>query len=222
MGSHTEIIFIDDGSTDGTSQCIQDLIRAYPNRDLQAVTERAATGKAGAVSDGFDMAQGDVLIILDADMAVAPEDLPRFYMALAENLTDVANGTRFVYPMDADVMSPKNRVGNRVFSHVLSALLGTRLTDTLCGTKAIFRRDWPRIKDLRPLFGGHDRWGDFDLLLSAHHLGLRITDVPVPYGARLYGESKMRMVRDGTAFALTCLAGIRRARRVARGTSSLP
>lgn len=215
LGSHTELIFVDGASTDGTPERIEQIIAAHPERDIKLLRQgsdalhRYPRGKAGAVFQGFDAAGGDILMILDADMTVAPEDLPHFYLALAEGRADFANGTRFVYPMEAGAMPRMNYLGNRLFSRALSWLLATPITDTLCGTKALFRRDWPRIREARPLFGGHDPWGDFDLLLAARYIALRVVEVPVRYWARTAGESKMRPLQHTLPLLRTCLAGIR-------------
>lgn len=210
MGTHTELIFVDGSSTDGTPDRIQQAITEHPDRDISLLHQQNAGGKAAAVFQGFDAARGDVVMILDADMTVAPEDLPRFYLALAEGVTDFANGTRFAYPMEQGAMPGLNALGNRVFGAFLSWLLAARLSDSLCGTKALFRADWQSISRVRSLFGGYDPWGDFDLLLGAAYLGKRIVDVPVPYHARVAGESKMRPLRHGWILARTCLAGVRR------------
>lgn len=210
MGTHTEILFVDGHSSDGTPQRIEELIRENPDRDIKLLTQSRPPGKAGAVYDGFDAASGDILIILDADMTVAPEDLPRFYLALAEGVARFANGTRFVYPMADGAMPRLNNAGNRLFGAFFSWVLGTRVTDSLCGTKALFAGDWPAISAARPLFGGHDPWGDFDLLFGATYCGLDLIEIPVPYGARLAGESKMRPLQHGLTLAGTCIAGVRR------------
>jgi len=215
---YPEIIFVDGASTDGTPERVEALIGECPDHDIKLLRQVAPTserqgvavrGKAAAVYQGFDAATGDILMILDADMTVAPEDLPRFYLALAEGVAEFANGTRFVYPMEAEAMPDANRVGNRVFAAVVSWLVETRVGDTLCGTKALFKRDWPGISGARRLFGGHDPWGDFDLLLGAAYVGLRLVDVPIRYGARTAGESKMRPLQHGVALGRTCLAGAR-------------
>jgi hypothetical protein len=208
LGTHTELIFVDGASTDGTPQRIETIIDENPHRDIKLLHQRGRGGKAEAVFMGFDAAQCDVLMILDADMTVAPEDLPRFFAALAEGVGDFANGTRFVYPMESGAMRLSNNLGNRVFTFWLSWLLRTRISDTLCGTKAFFQRDWSAISAARSHFGGHDRWGDFDLLLGAGATGLRVVDVPVVYGARTAGDSKMHPFHDGLALARTCLAGV--------------
>lgn len=217
MGSHLEMIFVDGASTDGTPECIERLIRERPERDVKLLRQAADTGKAGATFHGFAAAQGDVIMILDADMTVRPEDLPRFYLALAEDVTEFANGTRLVYPMERGAMPGLNNLGNRVFSPAMSWLVGSRITDTLCGTKAVLRRDVAGILRARPLFGGHDPWGDFDLLMGAAYLGLGIMDVPIRYAAREAGDSKMKPLSHGVALAQTCLAGARRLKLSRRG-----
>jgi glycosyltransferase involved in cell wall biosynthesis len=209
VGTSTELIFVDGASEDGTPEEVEAIIADHPDRNIRLLHQRACGGKAEAVYTGFDAARGDVLMILDADMTVAPEDLPRFHAALAEGHGGFANGTRFVYRMDSDAMAPANNLGNRIFSRFLSWLIGARITDSLCGTKALFRSDWPTVRDARPLFGGHDPWGDFDLLLGAAHAGLLVVDVPITYRARIAGESKMRPLRHGAALVRTCLAGMR-------------
>lgn len=212
IGDGTELIFVDGASADGTPERIEELISEQPERHIRLIRQTRAMGKASAVFEGFDAAGGDVLIILDADMTVAPEDLERFFLALAEGHTRFANGTRFAYPMTSGAMPVANVAGNRIFSRALSLILGTSITDTLCGTKALFRVDWQRLRAVRHLFGGQDPWGDFDLLLGAAYLGLNILDVPIRYGTRMAGESKMHPFRDGWVLGRTCLQGARRLR----------
>lgn len=207
IGTHTQMLFVDGNSTDGTQERIQEQIDLHPERDIALLHQKGAGGKAEAVFLGFDAAKGDVVIILDADMTVAPEDLPRFYLAVAEGVADFANGSRFLYPMERGAMRIVNNAGNRIFCGYLSWLIGTRITDTLCGTKAMRRSGWQRIREARPVFGGHDPWGDFDLLLGAAYTGLRIADVPIVYGARTAGESKMHAFSHGAELAKTCFAG---------------
>jgi Glycosyl transferase family 2 len=214
MGTHTELLFVDGSSSDGTPERVEQLIQEQPERDIKLVRQDGkgthGVGKAGATFQGFASASGDVVMILDADMTVRPEDLPRFYFALAECVAGFANGTRMIYPMEPGAMPGLNNIGNRVFSRYLSWLIGARITDTLCGTKAILRRDIPELLRVRPVFGGHDPWGDFDLLLGAACIGLQVVDVPVQYVAREAGESKMKPLAHGSALAQTCLVGARR------------
>jgi glycosyltransferase involved in cell wall biosynthesis len=209
IGTHTELIFVDGASTDGTPGLVEEQMARYPEKDIRLLHQIGGGGKAAAVFQGFDAASGDIVMILDADMAVAPEDLPRFFDLIASGRADFGNGTRFLYAMESGAMRALNNVGNRLFCAYLSWLVGARITDTLCGTKSMRRSDWYRIREVRPRFGGHDPWGDFDLLLGAASVGLRIRDVPVVYRARTAGESKMHAFSHGTALAMTCLAGLR-------------
>ncbi|MGH2442744.1 MAG: glycosyltransferase family 2 protein [Chloroflexota bacterium] len=221
LGSQTEVIFVDGGSSDGTPERVREIIR-QSKRDIKLLHQSNGGGKAAAVFQGFDAAGNDVVMILDADMTVAPEDLPRFFLAIAEGTTGFANGTRFAFKMERGAMRSLNHVGNRMFSRFLSLILGDGITDSLCGTKAMRREDWQRIAQVRPRFGGHDPWGDFDLLFGAAYVGLPITDVPVKYFARVAGESKMRPLQHGWALTQTCLQGLnlvgrQRLRRRIRG-----
>lgn len=209
IGSHTELVFIDGNSTDGTIERIQENIRRHPERDISLLHQKNMKGgKGAAVFQAFDEVQGDVIMILDADMTVAPEDLPRFFLALAEGHAEFANGARLTYPMEPNAMQPANIVGNRAFALLFSWLLRTRVTDTLCGTKVLFREDWARVRDARPLFGGHDPFGDFDLLFAARYAGLRLLDVPVHYHARTSGVTKIHRWRDGVSLLRTCFAAL--------------
>jgi hypothetical protein len=209
LGRHTEIIFVDGDSTDGTRERIRSAMLQHADRDIKLLHQVGGRGKASAVFQGFAAAREDILIILDADMTVAPEDLPRFVLALSEGVTDVANGNRVVYPMEHGAMPAMNRIGNHIFAHALSALIGTPIGDTLCGTKAIRRTDWLRVDAVRARLGNHDPWGDFDILLGSAACGLRILDVPVRYWARSAGESKMRPIEHGYALTRTCLEGLK-------------
>ena len=163
-------------------------------------------GKANAVRAGFDAARNDVLMILDADMTVAPEDLPKFLAPLQAGTADFVNGTRLVYPMAGQAMPTANFVGNKAFCLLVSWVLRQRVSDTLCGTKALLRRDYESM----PL-SGRDRWGDFDLLFGAARQKLRILEIPIHYHERIAGESKMNVRRDGPMFLRTCLEGWRHA-----------
>ncbi|MEP7287950.1 MAG: glycosyltransferase [Chloroflexota bacterium] len=209
MGTHTELVFVDGNSTDGTVEEIQRVIRSTPQWDIKfipqvpPVTQDAAPtlmlklGKGDAVRKGFQAASGDILMILDSDISVAPEALPRFYNALAAGKGQFANGTRFVYSQQMGAMRPLNRLGNVFFSLSFSWLLGQEITDTLCGTKVLFKRDYERIAANRDQFGDFDPFGDFDLLFGAAWIGLRLLDVPVHYAARTYGHSKVRVSSHG-------------------------
>jgi hypothetical protein len=200
MGSWTEIVVVDDGSTDETREKVKEIM-GHDSRVRLIVLEKNQ-GKASAVRAGFEAAKGDVLMILDADMAVTPEELVKFLVPLQEGTADFVNGTRLVYPMQGKAMKVANFIGNKGFCFLASKVIRQRVSDTLCGTKVFFKRDYLRM----PL-GGVERWGDFDLLFGAARLKLRILEIPVHYTERRAGKSKMRVMVDGWYFLWACLSG---------------
>ena len=161
---------------------------------------------------GFQAAQGDVLFILDADLTVPPEDLPKFYAAIAEGVAEFVNGSRLVYPMEGEAMRFLNSIGNKAFGLALSAILEQRLKDTLCGTKVLFRRDYQRIAEARRFFGDFDPFGDFDLIFGAAKQNLRIRELPIRYRARTYGDTKISRFRNGATLARMTLHAFRKFR----------
>ena len=193
LGAGTEIIFCDDKSTDNTRAEIERMMLEYPEKHMRMV-EGPGICKSQNVWVGFDAAQNDILMILDADLTVMPEELPRFLDAIASNRGEFINGSRLVYPIPREAMKVTNRAGNVAFSWLFSLLLGQRIKDTLCGTKVIRRADWLRMRKYIDFWGVSDRWGDYDLLLGAAKLNLRIVDLPVHYQERVAGVSKMTRV----------------------------
>ncbi len=190
MGKGTEIIFGDDNSTDGTKEKVQEMIKKYPNRNIK-VFDGPGICKAENVWTCFDQAGGDILMILDADLTVIPEELPYFYEAITRNYGEFINGSRLVYPMHRDAMKPVNMLGNKFFSTLFSYILDTKIKDTLCGTKVLWREDYRKIKKLRGTWGIQDRWGDYELIFGAAKQHLKHIDLPVHYMDRTYGETKM-------------------------------
>ena len=193
MGRHTEIIFCDDHSTDGTGDEVRRLQQSFPRRDIRLL-EGPGICKAENVWTGFRAARGDVLMILDGDLAVMPEELPYFFDALVEGTGEFINGSRLVYPMQRGAMKGANLIGNKLFSLVFSFLLDQRIKDTLCGTKVLWRKDWQRIERLLGTWGVQDLWGDYELLFGSSLLQLSIRDLPVHYQERIHGVTKMRRV----------------------------
>jgi hypothetical protein len=206
LGSHTEIIFCDDKSTDGTADEVRRLQKLHPKRDIK-LYDGPGISKALNVRTGFDHARGEILMILDADLTTMPEELRYFYDVIASGKAEFVNGSRFVFPMEGEAMRPLNVAGNRFFSAIFSFLLGQRITDTLCGTKVLWRRHWPAIRALASSWGADDRWGDYDLLFGAAKLHLRLIDVPVHYQERVSGVTKMtKRFRNGLIMARMCWA----------------
>ena len=196
MGSRTELIFVEGHSTDATLNEIEAEMARNPNK-LCRLFRQKETGKGDAVRTGFANARGDILIILDADLTVPPEVLPRFLEVLCSGKGEFANGVRLVYPMEKHAMRFFNLLGNKFFSVAFSWLLGQPIKDTLCGTKALWKSDYERIAANRHYFGDFDPFGDFDLLFGAAKLNLRIVEIPIRYGNRKYGKTNIRRWSHG-------------------------
>ena len=198
MGRGTELIFVDGSSSDGTIEAIG---RYLDRPHIKLLHQGKGRGKGDAVRKGFAAATGDVLFILDADLTVPPEDLPKFYAAIAEGKGEFINGSRLVYPMEGEAMRFLNLLGNKLFGMALSSILEQRLKDTLCGTKVLKRADYQRIADGRAFFGDFDPFGDFDLLFGAAKQNLKLVEMPIRYRDRLYGETKISRFRHGAMLA---------------------
>jgi SAM-dependent methyltransferase len=191
-----EILFVEGHSKDGTLEEIERVIAAYPQYDIK-VTVQDGKGKGDAVRKGFDMARGDVLMILDADLTMPPEDMPKFYHALKSGQGEFINGSRLVYPMESEAMRFLNLIANRGFSYLFTYLLNQRYTDTLCGTKVLTSAQYRRIADNRDYFGDFDPFGDFDLIFGASKLNLKVAEIPIRYRNREYGETQISRFRHG-------------------------
>jgi len=210
LGRETEVIFVEGHSTDGTFEEIERVAAAYGRDWPIKVFKQEGRGKGDAMRKGFDLATGDILIILDADLSVAPEDLPKFVDVLATGRAELANGCRLVYPHTEQAMPVRNTLANKLFGNMFSYLLGQRFKDTLCGTKALWRRDYQKIAAGRSYFGDFDPFGDFDLLFGASRLNLHIVDVPVRYHERAYGRSNIQHVRAGLLLLRMCAYAARK------------
>ena len=196
MGRETELIFVEGHSRDDTYAAIEREIAAHPSTP-SLLLRQPGIGKADAVRLGFDKARGDVLMILDADMTVPPEDLPRFCEALVSGKGEFINGVRLVYPMEKEAMRTLNFLGNKFFSLAFSWLLGQPIKDTLCGTKVLWKKDYEQIAANRSYFGDFDPFGDFDLIFGAAKLNLKIIDLPIRYRERTYGTTNISRWKHG-------------------------
>lgn len=211
MGAPMEVIFIDGGSTDGTIEKIQEEMKKSTDlRKIVFLKQGPVKGKGTAVREGFSKATGDILMILDADISVAPEDLPKFYLALVEGKGELINGSRLIYSMEEKAMRFINFLGNQFFRLVFGWLQGQPVRDTLCGTKALYRRDYDRIVEGRSYFGDFDPFGDFDLLFGAARLNLKIVNMAVRYEARRYGTTKIHRWSHGWLLLKMCWYGARK------------
>ncbi len=197
MGARTELIFVDGDSKDHTAQEVERVIAAHPDKDIRLIRQGDGRGKGDAVRKGFAAASGDILMILDADLTVPPEDLPKFFNAVATGKGEFINGSRLAYPMERDAMRTFNRMANWFFSAAFTWLLGQRFRDTLCGTKVLRRRDYDTIAANRHHFGDFDPFGDFDLIFGAAKANLKIIEIPIRYRARTYGVTNISRFLHG-------------------------
>ena len=209
LGPGSEFLFVEGNSKDDTEQAIRDAIARNPERPLRLL-KQTGHGKGDAVRLGFDQAKGDVLVILDSDMGVSPEDVPKFVSALARGKGEMINGSRLVYPIEGQAMRFLNLVANKIFAVLFSWILEQQVRDTLCGTKALYREDYLRIAANRSYFGEFDPFGDFDLLFGAARLNFKIVDVAVRYHERQYGETNISRFRHGLLLARMSLFAARK------------
>lgn len=197
FGKGVELIFVEGNSTDDTWQKIQEIQEKYKGKRKIQIARQSGKGKADAVREGFKIATGEILMILDADLTVPPEIIPDFYEAIASGKGEFINGSRLVYPLGENAMRFLNMLGNKFFSHAFTWLLEQPIKDTLCGTKVIFKDDYERLVKNRVFFGDFDPFGDFDLLFGAYKLNLKIIDLPVRYQERTYGDTNISRFRHG-------------------------
>lgn len=197
FGKSLELLFINDKSTDKTEEIILDLQNKLPEKNIVLVQGKGM-GKGEAIREGMIYASGDICMILDADLTVIPEDLPQFYEAMRARRADFIHGTRLVYPQEEEAMRFANILGNVAFSIVFSYILDQRTTDTLCGTKVYWRKDWPTFEEMKAILKHTDVWGDYNLIFGASRYGLKISQLPVRYFERLEGVTKMtKRIRNG-------------------------
>ena len=196
MGAWIEFIFVEGGSTDHTWAEIQRVKAAYPDVRIKAV-QQTGKGKGNAVREGYALAEGDILMILDTDLTMPPEELPKYFDALTSGHCEFANGCRLVYPMEDHAMQFLNMIANKTFGILFSWLLGQSIKDTLCGTKVLRRTDYLKLAANRGYFGDFDPFGDFDLIFGADRMNLKIRDIPIRYRDRTYGSTNINRWSHG-------------------------
>jgi SAM-dependent methyltransferase len=192
-----EVIFIEGHSKDGTFDEIKRVAMVYGSEIKIRYAQQDGIGKHDAMKKGYAMAEGDILMILDADLTVAPEDIPKFYQALISGKGNFINGSRLIYPMQDQAMRFLNLKANMTFAYIFSWLLNQRLSDTLCGTKVLTKEHYHRIEEGRAYFGDFDPFGDFDLIFGASKQNLKIIDLPIRYANRNYGETQISRFSHG-------------------------
>jgi SAM-dependent methyltransferase len=210
MGGGTEIVFVDDASTDATAERIAEVTAAHPERRIR-LARGPGRGKGAAVRAGLEIASGDIFMILDADMTVMPEDLVLFFDAITENKGELVNGSRMVYPLQRDAMRSANILGNKLFARLFTYLLEQRIKDTLCGTKVVMRHNYEKLMEAREEFGDVDLWGDYDWIFGAARSNLKIVDLPIHYVERTSGVTKMsKRFRNGLVMLRMCWVAFRK------------
>jgi SAM-dependent methyltransferase len=198
LGKWSELVFVDGKSDDGTVEQINSCIEKYGDQwDRVLLLEQSGIGKGQAVRQGFEQCKGDILMILDSDLTMPPEELTKYYEAIVSGKGEFINGCRLVYPMEKEAMRFLNMVANYIFAKLFTWLLGQQVKDTLCGTKVLWRKDYEKIASNRSYFGDFDPFGDFDLLFGASRLNLKIIDMPIRYRQRSYGEIKISRWKHG-------------------------
>jgi hypothetical protein len=210
MGEKDEIIFIEGGSSDNTWEKIKEVQANYGASKRILTAQQFGNGKGDAVREGFKLASNEILMILDADMTVAPEDLTRFYDAITSGKGEFINGSRLVYPMKKNAMPFLNLIANKFFALAFAFVLGQRFKDTLCGTKVITRTNYIKLSSNRSFFGNFDPFGDFDLIFGATRMGLKIVEVPICYQERVYGTTNISRWKHGSILLLMLLFAAKR------------
>jgi len=196
LGAHTEILFVEGHSSDGTREEIERVIRAYPERNIRLLVQDGI-GQGDAIRKGFNEATGDVVILLEADRTSPPEDVLKVFDVVASGRAEYVNGSRFVYPRQPGSMPTLNVIGNALFAAWFTWFLGQRTSDVLCGVKAIDRVQFRRVLRNWGFLGLYDPFGDFELAFGAARLGLKISEVPTRYACRQYGVPKTKPLRHG-------------------------
>jgi glycosyltransferase involved in cell wall biosynthesis len=186
-GVGEEILVVDDGSTDGTRGILEDLDGKGP---IKVVFHEKNQGKGAAVRTGIQHAQGDVILIQDADLEYDPRDYPALLRPLQEGLADVVYGSRFLGGPRRPVMF-WHMVANKLLTLMTNILYNTILTDMETGYK-VFRRqvvEGMRLKSKR---------FEFEPEFTAKILKrkVRIFEVPITFNPRDYEEGKKIGLKD--------------------------
>lgn len=209
LNKNMEIIFVEGNSEDATWAAIQRVQENYQDLNIRSF-KQDGKGKKDAVWKGFDNANGELLIILDGDLTVPPETLVKFYEAYVTNKGEFLMGSRMIYPVDKSAMRFLNYWANNIFASIFSWLLNQKITDTLCGTKVILKKDYYKILEDNQYLGKLDPFGDFDLIFGAAKKNLKIQEIPIRYVAREYGETQISRFRHGLMLLKMTIVAYRR------------
>ena len=188
-----EFLFGDDKSEDDTLNKLNRLKEELSDHDIK-IYNGPGICKSDNVYTGIEYSTGDIIAIYDADLTVSFNDMKKSIDYLKQTNSDFINCSRMVIPQRTNAMKNSNYFGNIFFAFMFSILFKNKITDTLCGTKIFYKKDWLNIKNYSNELGIKDLWGDFDLLIGAYKNNLKISEVPVFYLERKEEETKMTNV----------------------------
>ncbi len=208
-----EIIVVDDGSSDRTSE----ILRSKRSSLKQIHDSRINLGKGLAVRIGLTYAEGDIVIIQDADLELDPNEYLRLLAPIERGETNVVYGSRFLRPSGTSVPL-RSRLGNRLLTWLTNVLYGTRLTDMTTAYKVMRRSVIERLR-----LESHGFDFEPEITAKVARLGERILEVPISYRPRTADEGKKIKWHHGLLYAW-CLAKYRfvTAERLARPTATAP
>lgn len=194
----SEIIVVNDGSTDGTSVILERLRQAYRNVSVRELPNNV--GKSAALREGFTMARGEIILVQDADLEYYPEDYPLLLAPFSDSKVRVVYGSRFLKKAWPDKMMLHNWLANRLFTWLVNFLFKVRITDEGTAYK-VFRAD--TLRGIALDSSGFAFCAEVTCKLGQRNIAIH--EVPVRYSARGIREGKKPRFWDGVVIIMTIL-----------------
>ena len=192
----TEIVLVDDASSDGTRELIREKLE---DRVERVVYHEVNQGKGAALRSGFAVVTGDVVVVQDADLEYDPAEFPKLLQPFVQRDADVVYGSRFIGSDSHRVLYYWHSLGNWGLTTLSNMMTNLNLTDMEVCYK-LFRRDV-----LEQITVEEDRFGiEPEITAKVSKLGCRIYEVGISYSGRTYAEGKKIGWRDGVR-ALWCI-----------------
>jgi len=192
----TEIVIVDDCSTDGTRDVLARLAHIC---DIQILYHTHNQGKGAAIRSAIPTLTGDIVVIQDADLEYYPSDLIEVIRPVVEGSADVCYGSRFLNPDNAQNSSPIHRLGNRMLTMLSNWINGTRLTDMETCYKAFHRKTIQSIRVEQNRFGFEP-----EITAKLARKNVRFEECPISYEARGWSEGKKIGLKDAM-MAVWCI-----------------